>query len=231
LEAECGSSQQIQSRTLTSDKTLQQQEPWPDGDECDQSDEKDFIHYSTCDFDEDDDSSPDPFNTDVTSPRDNCTRRSGSKETFCQQNITCRSSTTENSIGWEGFVTSHNFETIPSDWETEEDSNDEDDDFTTYDSKTPDTSEFNHNLSADATGHHKSEWSETSPTSIFDFKNATETEWLKGNDPKKSGRNLIEKNGTTDQLRNKETESCFAKKALFSDDLFQKQPTNDEKWV
>jgi hypothetical protein len=116
--------------------------------------------------------------------------------------------------GWEGFATSKKFESIPSGWETEEESDDDD----CLDYSTPDTSHLNNaSWSARLKIGQKSEWSETSPTGIVDLDSATEMEWLKGSTTDHANPNC---NGRKNMPNGRKTVTGCKK--LFSDDLFSK---------
>lgn len=125
--------------------------------------------------------------------------------------------------GWQGFATSKKFESIPSGWETEEESDDDD----CGDYSTPDTSHLNNaSWSASLKIGHKSEWSETSPTGIADLDSATEMEWLKGSTTDHANQNC---NGRKNVANGRNAVSGCKK--LFSDDLFSKSTDDNMQWL
>mmetsp|Transcript_13100 Transcript_13100/g.24624 ORF Transcript_13100/g.24624 Transcript_13100/m.24624 type:complete len:139 (+) Transcript_13100:2520-2936(+) len=126
--------------------------------------------------------------------------------------------------GWEGFVISKKFESIPSGWDTEEESDDDGGEFNTHDT----LHVKNTSNSTSAKISRKSEWSETSPTGVADLNSKTEMEWLKGSSIDRARHLADSKNWRSAQKEKETTSGC---KKLFSDDLFQNSSDDDVQWL
>jgi hypothetical protein len=124
--------------------------------------------------------------------------------------------------GWVGFVTSKKFESIPSGWETEEESDDDD----CGDCSALDTSHFNN--AGIPRMSHKSVWSETSPTGIADLDSTTEMQWLKGST---AGRAKHISDGMNRRNMQAGSKTASGSKKLFSDDLFDKPSDDVVQWL